>query len=77
MGFEKREEVKKLEERVELKWSKIKWQQWGEKKKKLSDGLLMPLFGIYSKIENITTVFYFTKIDIVLERIRLVEGMEK
>ena len=42
-----------------------------------SDGLLMPLSGIYSKIENATTVFYFTKIDIVLERVRLVRGVEK
>ena len=31
-----------------------------------SDGLLMPLSGIYSKIENVTTVFYFTKIDTIL-----------
>ena len=37
----------------------------------------MPLFGIYSKIENVTTVFYFTKIDIVLERVRLVREIEK
>ena len=37
----------------------------------------MPLFGIYSKIENVTPVFYFTKIDIVLEKVRLVRGVEK
>ena len=37
-----------------------------EKIKKQSNGLLMPLFGIYSKIENVPTVFYFTKNDTVL-----------
>ena len=64
-----------MEERAELKWSQIKWQQLGKKRKKLSDGffffnesdgLLMPLSGMYSKIENVTTFFYFTKIDTIL-----------